>query len=132
MSNFLVVVGFALLANAVWMAVQRVSAGSAATGRVVDHEARNPGATESSSAGTTLYHAVIEFTDSHQRPHRFTTAGGDSRRQPPRGRQVQVRYRAADPELAYLATFANTWVMPMVWGVAGAIALYFGHTQRNS
>lgn len=123
------VVGVVLLANAAWMVVRRVSAGLVATGRVVDHEARSVFATESSSEGTTLYHPVIEFTDRHQRPHRFTAVGGDPRRHPPRGRRVRVRYRAGDEESAYVATFANMWVMPMVWGVVGAVALYAALTQ---
>ena len=124
MSTLLAVVGVTLIANAAWMIVQRISARSVATGRGVDHEARSLGPTESSSEGTSLYHPVVEFTDRHQRTHRFTAVGGDPRMHPPRGRRVQVRYRAAAPETAYVATFANTWVMPMVWGVAGAVALY--------
>jgi hypothetical protein len=65
---------------------------------------------------------VIAFTTGGQR-YRFTVVGGDTERRPARGTRMRVRFRPGDPEAAYMATFANMWVMPIVWALAGAIAL---------
>jgi hypothetical protein len=125
-SNVIGFVGAVLLANAGWMVVQRLSASSVTTGRVVDYE-KTTGSSpsvEASSEPTTLYSPVIEFTDHNKQRHRFTAVGGDPQPRPRRGTQMRVRYRAANPETAYVATFSRTWVMPIVWAVGGAVLLY--------
>jgi hypothetical protein len=124
MQALLGLIGGVLLANAAWMVVQRLSANARATGRVVGHEARSIGASDSSSPVTTLHHAVIEFRDAGGRPHRFTAVGGDVRRHPPPGTTVDVRFPPGDPSSATVAGFANTWAMPVVWALAGALAVW--------
>lgn len=116
-------VGAGLLINAVWMLVQRLSARGVASGRVVDHEVTTSSSIETSSEATTLYRPVIEFT-AGQRRYRFTAVGGDPEPRPKRGTRMRVRFLPDDPETAYVATFANMWVMPIVWALAGAVALY--------
>ena len=124
MSWLLGIVGIALMLNAAWMVVQRLSASARATGRVVDHEARSLAATDSTSPATTLYHPVVAFTDRDGRRHRFTAVGGDPDRRPPRGTGVAVRYPPGSPEHAYVAGCANTWAMPLAWAAAGARAAF--------
>jgi hypothetical protein len=122
-SNVLGFVGAGLLVNAVWMLIQRLSASGVTSGRVVDHEATTSSSIEPSSEATTLYRPVIEFTNG-QRRYRFTAVGGDREPRPTRGTRMRVRFRPDDPETAYVATFSNMWVMPIVWALAGAVALY--------
>jgi hypothetical protein len=122
-SNVLAFVGAGLLVNAGWMLVQRLSASGAASGQVVDHEGTTSLSIDSSGEATTLYRPVIEFTDG-QRRYRFTAVGGDREPRPTRGTRMRVRFRPGDPETAYVATFSNMWVMPIVWALAGAVALY--------
>ena len=122
--GWMTMIGSVLLANAAWMLVQRLSASNASNGKVVDHEVRTGVTTEVDSVPTTLYHAVIEFADGSGRRHRFTAIGGDPKRHPPRGTRVPVRYRRRDPETAYVATFAQMWVMPIAWAAVGGAILY--------
>lgn len=122
-NGVLACVGAGLLANAAWMVGQRLSAQGAATGQVVDHEATTtPGAVDAIGPPTTLYSPVVEFTTGGRR-HRFTAIGGDTKRRPARGTRLPVRFRPGHPEAAYVATFATMWVMPIVWGLAGMVAL---------
>jgi len=116
-------VGAGLLINAAWMMVARLSASGTTTGRVVDHELTTPSSTETSSEATSLYQPVVEFTHGGRR-HRFTAVGGAVEPRPKRGTRVPVRFRPGNPETAYVATFSNMWVMPLVWALSGAIALY--------
>lgn len=116
-------VGAGLLVNAAWMLFQRLSARGVTSGQVVDYEATTSTSIEPSSDGTTLYRPVIEFTHG-QRRYRFTAVGGDPEPRPARGTRMRVRFLPNDPETAYVATFANMWVMPLVWALAGAVALY--------
>ena len=106
------------------MAVQRLSASARASGRIVGYEARAIGASDSSSPVTTLHHAVIEFSDATGRRHRFTAVGSETREHPPRGTVVAVRFAPGDPSRATVAGFANTWAMPTVWALAGALAVW--------
>ncbi len=124
MNNVLTFAGAALLANAAWMCVQRLWARGIAMGRVVDHEATTTsGSIDSVGPPTTVYRPVIEFTTGQQRV-RFTAVGGNTERRPARGTRMRVRFRPGNPEAAYVATFANMWVMPIVWALAGSLALY--------
>ena len=124
-SGVLRLVGTGLLANAAWMLVQRLSAGGVATGRVVDYEVSTSGAIDSSTEAMTSYRPVIEFTSGQGR-HRFTAVGADREPRPKRGTRMRVRFRRGDPETAYVATFSNMWVMPLVWALAGVAVLYLG------
>jgi hypothetical protein len=123
-AGWMTFVGSVLLANAAWMLAQRLSASGAASGKVVEHEVRTGMTGEVDSVPTTLYHAVIEFADGSGERHRFTAVGGDLRRHPARGTRLPVRYRRGDPQTAYVATFAQMWVMPIVWAAAGGAILY--------
>ena len=123
MSTVLGLVGAGLLANAAWIFIERVSALAVTTGRVVDHEVTVSSSMEPSSEPTTLYRPVIEFTH-RQRRYRFTAVGADLQRRPKRGTRMRVRFRPGNPETAYVATFSNLWVMPIVWALSGAVALY--------
>jgi hypothetical protein len=122
-STVLGFVGAGLLANAAWMCIERLSASGVTTGRVVDHEVTTSSSIEPSSEPTTLYRPVIEFAY-RQRRYRFTAVGADLKPRPERGTRMRVRFRPGDPETAYVATFSNLWVMPLVWAVSGALALY--------
>ncbi len=122
-SSVLGFVGAGLLVNAAWMFIERLSASGVTTGRVVDHEVTTSSTMEPSSEPTTSYRPVIEFTNG-QRPYRFTAVGGDRERRPKRGSRMRVRFRPGNPETAFVATFSNMWVMPIVWALAGGLALY--------
>ncbi len=117
--------GYLLLFNAAWMFVQRATARGSATGRVVDFEQRTASSADIATVATTLYHPVIEFVDGQNRRRRFTAVGGDPEPKPRRGTRLRVRYRPGNPDDAYLATFAQMWVMPIAWLAAGALLVYF-------
>ena len=125
MSTVLRYLGYLFLFNGVWMLIQRVTARGMATGKVVDHEKVTPSSADLATETTTLFHAVIEFVDAQNRPHRFTAPGGDTEPKPRRGTRLRVRYRPGTPEDAYIATFAQMWVMPIAWLAAGVAALFF-------
>jgi hypothetical protein len=122
--GWMTIVGSVLLANAAWMLAQRLSASGAASGKVVEHEVITGVTGDMDSVPTTLYHAVIEFADHSGSYHRFTAVGGDLKRHPARGTRVAVRYRRRDPQTAYVATFAQMWVMPIAWAAVGGAILY--------
>jgi hypothetical protein len=119
-------IGCLLVFNGGWMLIQRVTARCKATGTVVGHErAQPPSSADIATVATTpLFHAVIEFVDAQGHPHRFTSPGGDTEPKPRRGSRLSVRYRPGNPDDAFIATFAQMWVMPIAWLAAGTVALF--------
>jgi hypothetical protein len=119
-------IGCVLVFSGGWMLIQRITARGKATGTVVGHEKRCPmtSADIATIAPTPLFHAVIEFVDGRGHPHRFTSAGGDTEPRLRHGTRLSVRYRPGNPDDAFITTFAQMWVMPMVWLAAGAAALW--------
>src|SRR3954452_14296773 len=115
-------IGYLLMFNGGWMLIQRVTARGKATGTVVGHEERSPStsADVATVATSPLFHSVIEFVDAQGHPHRFTSIGGDTERKPERGTRLSVRYRPGNPEDAFIASFAQMWVMPIAWLTAGS------------
>src|SRR4051812_45886527 len=120
-------IGYLLVFNGGWMLIQRVTARGKAIGTIVGHEERSPltSVDIATVATTPLFHAVIEFVDAQGHPHRFTSTGGDTEPKPRRGTRLSVRYRPGNPDDAFIATFAQMWVMPLAWVAAGAVALFF-------
>ena len=123
MAQWIRYLGYLLLFNGAWMVVQRVMARGIATGTIVEHEQRTPSSADIATDTTTLFHAVIEFVDHQNGRRRFTAVGGDTRPRPRRGTRVRVRYRPGNPHDAYVATFAQMWVMPIAWLVLGTLAV---------
>ena len=112
-------IGYLLVFNGGWMLIQRVTARGEVTGTVVGHEKQCPSSSVDIATETTtpLFHAVIEFVDAQGHSHRFTSP-------PRRGTLLSVRYRPGNPDDAFIATFAQMWVMPIAWLAAGTVALF--------
>lgn len=127
MSEWVRYLGYLLLLNGAWMLVQRVTARGSAIGRIVDFETRTPSSVDIATTATTLYHAVIEFADGENQRRRFTAVGGDTEPTPRRGTRVRVRYRPGNPDDAYIATFTQMWIMPILWLTVGALAIVFSY-----
>ena len=123
MSDWIRYLGYLLLLNGAWMLVRRATARGSAIGRIVDFEKRTPSSADMATVATALYHPVIEFADGRKQRRRFTAVAGDTEPTPRRGTRVRVRYRPRNPDDAYIATFAQMWIMPIVWLVAGALAI---------
>ena len=119
MRYYFAIIGIALLGMACWLFWRRfkiLMTGVTTTGRVESYESRE--FDESIS-----YLPVISFTDQLGNRQRFTASAGGSRRTPPIGTTVKVRYDNENPKNAVISSFLNMWAAPIALAVLGVVGL---------
>ncbi|MFZ4766931.1 MAG: DUF3592 domain-containing protein [Roseimicrobium sp.] len=93
-------------------------------GKVVRLEAlQSAGRDGSSMRNTTSYTPVFSFLDEAGKEHNVTCTRGEKVGAYQRGDNVMVLYNPADPESAYLYSFARYWLLPVIFGTVGSIFL---------
>jgi hypothetical protein len=65
----------------------------------------------------------VTFADLEGRTHQFTSPAGGTRKHPPIGAEVKVRYQRANPSTAYIASFLHMWAAPIALALLGGAAL---------
>ncbi|MGW6026183.1 DUF3592 domain-containing protein [Streptomyces sp. NPDC055099] len=64
---------------------------------------------------------VVEFTSSDGTPRTFESSMGSNPPSYDRGEQVEVLYRADDPEDARINGFVSLWLLPLIFGGIGLV-----------
>lgn len=119
MRYYFLLVGVACLATAAWLFARRLSvsfAGARAVGKVV-------GFVSGEDDGSIYYQPKIEFHDDKGRVYTFVAGSGSTRRGPPIGTEVPVRYDPYSPGTAYVVSFLHMWAAPLAFVVLGLGAL---------
>lgn len=69
---------------------------------------------------------VVEFTSADGTPRKFQSSTGSNPPSYDRGEQVEVLYRADDPEDARINGFVSLWLLPLIFGGIGLVIAGIG------
>ncbi|MCB1505596.1 MAG: DUF3592 domain-containing protein [Hyphomicrobiaceae bacterium] len=128
MGVMMALVGGALLL----MTVQAVSKSDRTSGEVVAIEKSHPMPASKGGAPRVTYTPVIEFKAPDGATHRFTSSWHSTEPAYAVGEKVGILYRRDDPSRAFVDSFAETWLLPIIFSGIGLVFTLVGLVVRHT